>query len=77
MLTDAQILLDALERYTMQRKNFADLVQSDMYVNAEGNVPDPGEIADAMRMLERCEYLTERARDAATGAASARIVLPH
>lgn len=77
MLTDAEILLDALERYTMQRKNFADLVQSDMYVNAEGNEPVQAEIDDALRMLERCKYLTERAREAATGAASARIVLPH
>lgn len=58
MITDQQIMYDALRRYTIARQEFA------AYANKEGSVKENGEEfseeekADALAIAARCDRLT-------------------
>lgn len=61
MITDEQIIYDALRRYTLQRQTFYTYVITDGNLREDGEEFTKEEIADAMQVAKQCDRLTQQA----------------
>lgn len=63
ILSEAEILADALKRYTLQRKNYADLIRQEGYKHPDGSDVTEEDVLHALAMVERCEEMLSRANE--------------
>jgi len=63
MLKDEQILYDALQRYALVRRQFAEAITSPDARKPDGKKFSQEDIADEIAMADQCDRLTARAKE--------------
>ena len=63
MITDEEIIYDALLRYAGQRNEFVEKMAQPDYLKPDGKKPNPIEINDALVIAGQCNRLVEYAKE--------------
>ena len=63
MITDEEIIYDALRRYAEQRNDFVEKMAQPEYLKPDGEKPNPMEINDALVLAGQCNRLVKYAKE--------------